>query len=77
MKFEVINLATDESHGTFDTIAEARGCVAYDRLKAYEIWQVDSEGDHIARMEVCEPYNGNDDRARQGLGLWNASEMEG
>ncbi len=42
MLYEVINLKTKKSHGTFDTEAEARGCVQYDRLKAWEIWRTDS-----------------------------------
>lgn len=67
--YEVINLETEESHGEFDTIAEARGCVRYDKLTAYSIW---NEG--RVRVECCEPYGGNDDRAKQGLGLANASE---
>lgn len=35
------------SHGVFDTLDEARGCVEFDRLCNYEIWQ----GDHIVDEE--------------------------
>ena len=31
MTYEVINTKTDESHGEFETLDEARGCVLYDR----------------------------------------------
>lgn len=78
MPYEVINLDTDESHGVYDTLEEARGCVAFDRLRAYSIWRgrLDDESDGgepvefigIERVECCEPYDGDDDRARQGLG---------
>lgn len=30
-----------ESHGTYDTLEEARGCVEFDRLRYYEIWDAD------------------------------------
>lgn len=88
MPYEVINLDTDESHGVYETLEEARGCVAFDKLRAYSIWR--GEWDHTARMtpgqpapeffgqvrvECCEPYDGDDDRAKQGLGQWNASEI--
>ena len=62
MKYEVINLDTDESHGEFDSLSEARGCVIYDQLRAYQIWHGD------LRVENCEPYDGNDDRVRQAVG---------
>lgn len=73
-RYEVIDLHTDESHGIYDSIAEARGCVRFDRLRAYAIWLVDSEGESVHRVEVCDPYTGTDDRAKQGLGLPNYSE---
>jgi hypothetical protein len=87
MPYEVINLDTEESHGVFETLGEARGCVQFDRLRAYSIWQGD--WDHTARMvpgqpapeffgnlrvESCEPYDGDDDRVKQALGQPNASE---
>jgi hypothetical protein len=31
----------ERSHGTFDTFEEARGCVAFDKLVSWEIWQDD------------------------------------
>jgi hypothetical protein len=68
MPYTVINLDTDESHGDFETLSEARGCVRYDRLRAYAIWHKN------VRVECCEPYDGDDDRAKQGLGIPNASE---
>lgn len=36
----------DVDCGSFDTLEEARGCVEFDRIEYYEIWQ----GDHIV---VC------------------------
>lgn len=60
--FEVINLSTDESHGEYETLEQARGCVRFDRLRAYSIWS------NNIRVECCEPYDGSDDRAKQGLG---------
>lgn len=66
--YTVINLDTDEEHGQFETLAEARGCVRFDRLKAYSIWA------GSVRVENCDPYTGDDDRVKQGLGLRNASE---
>lgn len=65
--YEVINLKTDESHGEYETLAEARGCVAYDRLRSYSIWYGDEYASDL--VEKCEEYRGTDDRARQGLGL--------
>jgi hypothetical protein len=66
--FEVIDLNTDESHGKFETLERARGCVRFDRLRAYAIWY-----DNV-RVECCDPYEGDDDRAKQGMGEPNASE---
>lgn len=78
--FEVINLETDESHGVYDSLSEARGCVRFDNLRAYQIWanHFDGDGEFFGadRVENCEPYDGDDDRASQGLGQWNASEVE-
>ena len=70
--FEVINLENDESHGVYETLCQARGCVQFDRLHAYQIWSgsIDADGDFNGevRVENCEPYDGDDDRARQGMG---------
>jgi hypothetical protein len=60
--YQVIDLDSEEDRGTYETIAEARGCVAYDRLKAYAIWH------NGVRIEHCDPYAGDDARAKQGLG---------
>jgi len=36
--YNVINLNTNESHGEYETVGDARACVWYDKLDAYEIW---------------------------------------
>ncbi len=64
----LIDLEQDEAHGEYDTLSEARGAARYDHLTAYAIWHEN------IRVECCEPYLGNDDRAKQGLGMPNASE---
>ena len=69
--YEVFDLATDESHGTFETLERARGCVRFDKLRTYSIWKGN------VRVECCDPYDGDDDRAKQGMGEPNASEAEG
>lgn len=38
--YEVMNLKNKKSHGVYDTLDEARGCVAFDRLTEWEIWEV-------------------------------------
>lgn len=48
--FELIDLNTDETHGSFETLMEARGAVRFDRLTAYEIWRND------VRVESCTGY---------------------
>lgn len=40
--FDVIDLSTDESHGLFETLERARGCVEFDGLTAYQIWRGDN-----------------------------------
>ena len=37
--YEVINVETGESHGTYETLERARGCVEFDDLKDWEIWE--------------------------------------
>lgn len=69
--YTVIDLSDDTSHGTYGTMEEARGCVSFDRLRAYAIWHGN------VRVECCDAYRGDDDRAKQGLGEPNASESEG
>ena len=68
--YEVIDLTTDEQHGSYATLDEARAAVRYDRLKAYAIWR-----DNV-RVECCDPYDGDDDRVKQAMGEPNASESE-
>lgn len=41
--FEVFERPSNRSYGIYDTIDEARGCVAFNCLKDFEIWQ----GDHV------------------------------
>jgi hypothetical protein len=76
--YEVTDLNTDEGRGVYETLDEARGCVRYDRLAAYSIWrgrwELPGDGSPaefvgVERVEHCDPYDGDDDRARQGLGL--------
>lgn len=69
--YEVINLETDTSHGIYDSLELARGCVEFDRLSTYSIWRgpiVDGELDRRDLIESRDPYDGDDDRARQALG---------
>ncbi len=40
--FEVIDLKTHKSHGVYDTLLEAKGCVLYDRLSSWQIWHNES-----------------------------------
>jgi hypothetical protein len=47
--FEVFNTETDECHGTYETLDQARGCVKFDRLVAFEIWR------GSVRVECCDP----------------------
>ena len=60
--YEVFDLTTNESHGSYVTLDEARGAVRYDRLKAYAIWR------HNVRVECCDPYEADDDRVKLALG---------
>jgi len=39
MTYQVMNLDTDESRGSFETLADARGCVFFNRLRRYQIWR--------------------------------------
>lgn len=66
--YEVFDLNTDESHGSYRTLDEARGAVRYDRLKAYDIWR------NNVRVECCDPYEGDDDRVKLALGQSCASK---
>lgn len=60
--YEVINLETDESHGTYPTLEQARGCVRFDGIRSYSIWRGD------VRVECCDVYDGDDDRVLQAMG---------
>jgi hypothetical protein len=52
MAYQVLNGMTDEVHGMFDTLSEARGCVAFDKIQAsYEIRTVDDDGNFLQRIE--------------------------
>jgi hypothetical protein len=68
--YAVYDLNDDSHHGTYLTLDEARGCVAFDKLEAWAIWHKNE------RVEACDPYTGDDERAKQGLGEPNASEAE-
>lgn len=61
--YKVVDLETDESHGRYESLDEARGCVLFDRLERWAIWH-----DRLGRVEWCDPYDGDDDRVRQALG---------
>jgi hypothetical protein len=79
-QYQVIDRSDDTDHGVYVTLAEARGCVKFDRLTAYAIWRgyhaADDDFVPVERVECCEPYEGGDDRAAQGLGQFNLSEVE-
>ena len=66
--YEVIDLETGDSHGLYDCLGEARGCVRYDRLTAYQIWRGN------VRVEECDPYLGDDDWVREALGEANPED---
>lgn len=69
--YEVFDLNADdeEQHGSYRTLDEARAAVRYDRLTAYSIWR-----DNV-RVENCDPYEGDDDRVKIGLGQKCASDQ--
>jgi hypothetical protein len=68
--YEVIDLETDDAHGSYRTLDEARRAVSYDRLEKWAIWR-----DNV-RVECCDPYDGDDDRMKQAMGEPNASEYD-
>ena len=41
--YKVVNCETGESHGRFETLEAARGCVAFDHLTDWEIWDPDDQ----------------------------------
>lgn len=48
--YEVFDVSNDrrESHGTYDTLGEALGCVDFDRLEAWEIHKNQGFGHVVA-----------------------------
>jgi hypothetical protein len=72
--YDVIDRRTGESHGIYDTLDEARGCAAFDRLDDFEIWHGDhiveeSAGYEFAKVSPPVPVPTADDRA--GIVWWN------
>ena len=67
--FDLSDPTTDDQHGSYRTLDEARAAVRYDRLRAYSIWR-----DNV-RVENCDPYDGDDDRVKIGLGQKCASDQ--
>jgi len=50
MKYEVKNGTTNESHGWYEDLDEAYGCIRFDRLKFWQVWH--ANGNLIAeKME--------------------------
>lgn len=75
LKYELIDLDTDEPMGEFETVPEARKEIRRSKLRAYAIYRIDDRGS--VRVEQCDPYEGDDDRVKQALGQSNESEYEG
>ncbi len=36
--YKVINVETGKNHGIYSSIEQARGCVSFDKLNDWEIW---------------------------------------
>ena len=36
--YQVINVDTGESHGEYETLERAKGCVIFDSIEDWEIW---------------------------------------
>lgn len=77
--YQVIHFTPEEDREVgvyfylWEAQAEARKAPRY----AIYLGQWDGEDfTHGRRVEFCDPYDGDDDRAKQGLGLPNASEAE-
>jgi hypothetical protein len=70
--YEVISLKTDESHGLYETLEEARGAVAYDRLQdCHAIYRTNGD-DVCERVQFCDDFrfvNETDERVLRGMGL--------
>jgi hypothetical protein len=59
MAYEVFDSET--SHGTFDTLAEARSCVSFDRISAcHEIQLVDDDGNFLQRVQFRDDSDDSD-----------------
>ena len=56
MKYEVINLKTDESHGEHESLYAAHGCVIYDHLTHYQIWYGDTLSEECESDYQTEQY---------------------
>ena len=74
LTYELIDLETDEPMGEFETVPDARREIRRSDLTRYDIYRNDDRGS--VRVEMCDPYDGDDDRVKQALGLPNASEYE-
>lgn len=68
MPYQLIDLESYDVLGHYPTHAEARSRAARERLRSYEI-RCDER-----RFEYWEPREGDDDRARQSLGLPSRAE---
>jgi hypothetical protein len=84
-KYEVVDLTTDESAGTFAKLSDARGFIRLAKLSAYQIWRgyvskgiYGEDREFVAehRIECCDPYDGDDDRVRRALGEFIPSDLE-
>jgi hypothetical protein len=53
-RYEVIREPDGDSHGQFDTLDEARGCVAFDRLAEWSIYRLTQaqDGGEIRNAEL-------------------------
>lgn len=74
--FLLIDLSDDEPVGIYATLTEARRNAK--KTPRYSIWAGRWDGesalDDQKRVAHCDPYDGDDDRVKQGLGMLNASE---
>ena len=70
--YEVIEILNEDvgavrSHGVFATLDEARGCVEYNKIGEYEIWQ----GDHIVEERTRDWRNVRAMESGEGSGDWD------
>lgn len=61
--YRLVDLVDDEEYGPFDTLAQARKEARTRCPEGYAIWHGD------VRREVCDPYQGDDERVMEGLGM--------